>query len=848
LALQNPEIKENICENGLNRFTLRSSLTKLRPRRFNVEICKHQLQSLPGAGEMGQAGETEKQAARWILSDGPDVDSRLLPGALSQPGELVPERPAAAAAPWSARLGYLDEIRLGLRDETEYGHVFLWAPVLFGAGAAAWFTASEAPMLASLVLALVVSGGAALLAGRRRPATRRLATAVLLLTAGAIFADWESRRVQSVLLDGPVTTTIRGLVETREADGSGRWRYRIRLLETEEPRLKRPPDIVVVTGGRGVAIGLGEGVEGRARLTPPSGPALRGLNDFAFDAFFSGTGAQGYFYGAPHLWSRPTAAVASDLSARARGWIEPLRLAISARIRSVLPGDAGAFAASMVTDDRRAISKETTEALRLSGLAHIVAISGLNMALAAGLFFVGLRMALSLSQRIAHLWPVKRIAAVGALITVTAYYLISGFAVSAERAYVMMAIMLIAAISGRRAISLRNVALSAMIILVLTPSAVLGPGFQMSYAATIALVVGYATWSRRGERGPPLVEVMPLLRPIAPFWRFFAAVFTTSLIGGLSTALFSAEHFHRLAAWGLLANLLAMPVISFIVMPCGLVALLLMPFGLDWLPLEIMGWGLGWVIGVAHWTASLGGNWVTGRLPGWFFGGSVAGLLILALLRSRLRLIGLGVCLAAGVALAALPGTPTPRLIIHEGGRLLGLTTDDGIAVSEQKPQAFIVDQWRRALGLDEIVKPEIAGPLALPRPSRDAPSADLRAIRERMRDMKSALPRDRFLCEKNGFCIGRVTDTVAVVVISRAVFAGAACDLFEIVVAPVRLGFDECRSGARLVTLASLRRTGTLEISVEGGTLRDAPALSSIRRPWQRHRAYDWRQDKVVE
>jgi ComEC/Rec2-related protein len=846
LALQNPEIKENFCENRLNRFAVRSTLIKSGLKRFNVEICKHQLHSPPGAGGMAEVRDAEKQAARWIISEDPDADSRLLPRALSQPGSLRPEWPAGNTATVVARRRALVSFSAALRDEVEFGHLFLWAPVLFGAGAALWFSAKETPGLTALLIALCLTGAPALLLGSERQVSRALAASLCLLIAGALAADWECRRVTSVLLDSPVTTTIRGRVETREADGSGRWRYRIRIEETEGPRLKRPPDIVAITGGRSEAIGLGDGIEGRARLAPPSGPALAGLNDFAFDAYFSGIGAQGYFYGAPSAWT-PPAAHEPDLLEQAFGWIEPLRLAISARIRAVLPGDVGAFAASMVTDDRRAISRETTEALRLSGLAHIVAISGLNMALAAGLFFVGLRMGLSLSQRIAHLWPVKRIAAAGALVTVTGYYLISGFAVSAERAYVMMAIMLIAAISGRRAISLRNVALSAMIILAMTPSAVLGPGFQMSYAATIALVAGYSSWLKR-DRGPSLVDVMPLLRPIGPVWRFFMGVFATSLIGGFSTALFSAEHFHRLAAWGLLANLLAMPIISFIVMPCGLIALLLMPLGLDWVPLEIMGWGLSWVIGVAHWTASLGGDWVTGRLPGWFFASSTIGLCLLALLRSRMRLAGLGLCIVSGLALAASPTRTTPRLIIHEGGRLIGLTTPEGIAVNEPKPEAFITDQWRRALRRDEIVKPEVTASLDLPRPSRKAPPADLGAIRERMREMKAALPENRFVCEKNGFCAGRVAENIAVVVISRAAFAGAACDQFEIVVAPVRLGFDACRSGARLVTSASLRRTGTLEISVDGGTLRDTTALSSISRPWQRHRAYDWRTDTFAD
>lgn len=795
---------------------------------------------------MAETGEAEKQTVRWIVPDDQDLDSRLLPRALSQPGDMLPERSLAEPRRLLSPTNLIPDLSSNLREEAEFGHVFLWAPVLLGAGAALWFSIEEPPALTTLLVVLLLAGAPAFLLARERQALRLSAAALCLLTAGAVAADWECRRMDSVLLDSPVTTTIRGRVETREADGSGRWRYRIRIEETEGPRLKRAPEIAAITGGRGAPIGLGEGIEGRARLTPPSGPALSGLNDFAFDAYFAGVGAQGYFYGAPKPWTPPVQRE-TDLIERALGWIEPLRLAISDRIRSVLPGDAGAFAASMVTDDRRAISRETTEALRLSGLAHIVAISGLNMALAAGLFFVGLRMALSLSQRVAHTWPVKRIAAGGALVTVTGYYLISGFAVSAERAYLMMAIMLIAAISGRRAISLRNVALSALIILVMTPSAVLGPGFQMSYAATIALVTGYSSWLRR-DRGPSLVEVMPLLRPIGPLWRFFIGVFATSLIGGLSTALFSAEHFHRLAAWGLLANLLAMPIISFIVMPGGLIALLLMPLGLDWVPLEIMGWGLTWVIGVAHWTASLGGDWVTGRLPDWFFVTSSLGLCVLALLRNRLRLAGLGLCLAAAVVVAAMPARTPPRLIIYEGGRLVGLTTAEGIAVSEPKPEAFIVDQWRRALRRNAIVKPEVTASLDLPRPSRKAPPADLGAVRERMQAIKARLPENGFVCEKNGFCAGRVTETIAVVVISRAAFAGAACDIFEIVVAPVRLGFDACRSGARLVTSASLRKTGTLEIFTEGDKLRETPALSSISRPWQRHRAYDWRTDSFAE
>ncbi|MDJ1634446.1 ComEC/Rec2 family competence protein [Rhizobium rhizogenes] len=279
-------------------------------------------------------------------------------------------------------------------------------------------------------------------------------------------------------------------------------------------------------------------------------------------------------------------------------WLAGLRNSIGDRIRRTLPGDTGAFAAALVTDERRAISEATTEALRTAGLTHIIAISGLNMALSAGIFYVGLRYVLSLFFGVAQAWPTKKIAAFGALVTVTAYYLISGFGVSAERAFIMMAIMLIAVLFDRPSISLRNVALSAIIILVLSPSQVLGPSFQMSYAATLALVSGYTLWTRRRHR-ETVFSRFRILRPLFFISRFFGGIASTSFLGGASTAIFSIEHFHRLATYGLAANLAAVPIVSFIVMPFGMAAMLLMPFGLDAPFWQVTGKGLELVIGIA---------------------------------------------------------------------------------------------------------------------------------------------------------------------------------------------------------------------------------------------------------
>ncbi len=186
--------------------------------------------------------------------------------------------------------------------------------------------------------------------------------------------------------------------------------------------------------------------------------------------------------------------------------IASIREAVGERIRTAIGGDTGALAAALVTAEERAISRETVEVLRQAGLAHVLAISGLNMALAAGTFLIGARTVLSMVPGLAHRVPVKKVAAAGALLMVCLYILIAGGAVSALRAWIMISIMLVAVFFDRMSISLRNVALAAIVIVSLTPSAVAGPGFQMSFAATLALVAGYARWRERRETELPAAE------------------------------------------------------------------------------------------------------------------------------------------------------------------------------------------------------------------------------------------------------------------------------------------------------------------------------------------------------
>jgi len=223
----------------------------------------------------------------------------LLPGALNRPSPYAVEErhrwrlAVTVGLLWQRVRTSLDA---AVSEEAEFGHLFYWSPVLLGAGAALWFALPQPWPVQGLLLVLVLSLGFFAFAGYFRPVARTASLVSALLAAGALLAQIQTARQDTIVLDSAVTTTIRGIVMSKEADADGRWRYGIRLIETLRPKLKRQPrDIKITALGKQDGFALGAGIEGRARLSPPSGPALTGLNDFAFDAYFAGTGAFGFF-------------------------------------------------------------------------------------------------------------------------------------------------------------------------------------------------------------------------------------------------------------------------------------------------------------------------------------------------------------------------------------------------------------------------------------------------------------------------------------------------------------------------------------------------------------------------
>lgn len=578
-----------------------------------------------------------------------------------------------------------------LEREINDGRGFFWLPVFFGVGIVIYFSLPSEPSTIAVVgvaLAAVVLASAS----RRHVGPFRLAIAITMVTAGTAAIKLRTDAVIAPKLPREMTAVVSGWVAKRETATQGGVRVTLRVAKIEGLSAGETPYAVRITiRAKNQAISVGEAIAVTARLRPPNGPVLPGGYDFARVAFYEGTGAVGFAYGA----ARAADLGPAPLAVRVLQPLERLRETIGERVAAVLRGDAGQVASALIIGDRGGISTATQESMRASGLGHILAISGLHMALIAGSAFWIIRALLALSPRLTLQYPIKKWSALGALLVATVYLGISGAHVATQRAYIMLSIMLLAVLVNRRAITLNNIALAAFIVLIIAPESLLTASFQMSFAATVALVAAFeelTAWSYRRPRlaergGAGLIEKV---------WRYGAGLTLTSLVAGLATTPFAIYHFHRMAPLTLLANVLAMPALGVIVMPAAFVGVLLMPFGLDFLPLSVMNMGIGWIIAVAGWANDLTGNAGSVRsMPVLALFFLVFGFLWVALWRQPWRLLGV-VPLALAVPIAVL--APRPDILVSPAGNAAAIRGPDGrLSVIAGPGSRFVVENWLRA-------------------------------------------------------------------------------------------------------------------------------------------------------
>jgi len=555
------------------------------------------------------------------------------------------------------------------------GHLFPWTPVCLALGIGAYFAVSREPGWIEYLTVAALGTTAATAALRWPGGWSALGWAAMLAALGFSLAGARAHHVAAPVLGWRYYGPVEGRIVALDRSASDALRITLDQVRLRNTRPERTPERVRLSlhSDHVSTLVPGARVMTTAHLSPPQGPVEPGGFDFRRHAWFKSLGAVGYTR-VPVLMSG--SAQHSGIGIR----ILDLRLSVSERIRAVLGGDAGGFAAAVTTGDRSGVSQETLRALRVSNLAHLLAISGLHMGLLAGFVFGALRLGLAAIPQIALRWPVRKLAAVGALVAASAYLALSGGNVATERAFVMVAVALVAVLVDRRAFSLRAVAMAALIVLALRPEALMGPGFQMSFAATTALVAVFGAL-----RNLDMTRIPSVLRPVL-------GVVISSAVAGAATAPVAAAHFNMLAHYGLPANLLSVPLMGLIVVPGAVLAACLAPLGLEGIGLWMMGVALNWILGVAHWVTSLDGAQGNVISPGAAVLPVLAlGLLWVMLWQGRGRWVGLA---PAMIAVWMWTGAERPGILVSDTGGLVGIMTEKGRALSKPRGNGFVAQIW----------------------------------------------------------------------------------------------------------------------------------------------------------
>lgn len=576
-------------------------------------------------------------------------------------------------------MGVLRRIKRVFDDQR--GHLFVWAPVCLGTGIGVYFSLPSEPEPVAYAGLILVVAAAAAAAWWRPGALGVPGWALALVAVGVCIAGYRGHSVAAPVLNWRYYGPVEGQVVALDRSASDALRVTLSSVRLSRFSAMETPGRVRISL-HGSASGLhprpGSRIMTTAHLAPPQGPVEPGGFDFRRHAWFLGLGAVGYT-------RNPVMTVAPPGASGPQAWVFSWRMAVSARVTAFLEGDVGGFAAAITTGDRSKTSLEALDALRASNLAHLLAISGLHMGLLAGAAFGAVRLGLAAIPPLALRFPIRKISAAVALMAAACYLLLSGGSVATERAFIMVAVMLTAVILDRRAISMRAVAVAALVVLALRPESLLGPGFQMSFAATTSLVFVFG-WLRdrrfrRVEAGGEGWRPGPV-----------TGVILSSAIAGAATAPFGAAHFNTLSHYGLAANLVSVPLMGVLVIPAAMLAAVLSPIGLDGLGLYAMGVGLRWILFVAHWISALPGARGYVSAPGATVLPMISlGMLWLFLWRGKARWVGLVPVVAAFWLWGQ---TERPQVLIAEGGGMVGVMTSDGRALSKPRGAGFVARVW----------------------------------------------------------------------------------------------------------------------------------------------------------
>lgn len=677
---------------------------------------------------------------------------------------------------------------------------FIWPALFLGLGAALYFTGSAEPLytltITGFVFCAVLWGGAYRLyhhkEGQEPFYLLHLLCAALLLTAtGFGLSQLRSVTAGTPMIEKegrPVMLTGR-LAHLEDQEGGKGKQVLIDELNIDGWAKDQTPKSVRLTV-RTVfddGISVGDRVSMLAKLMSPSRPVMPGSFDYARHFYFEGIGGLGFSLSKVSLVEKGPAQFFS---------LDHLRSQVSAQIKSAVSGPSQGIVVALMTGERAAIADDDWQALRASGLAHIISISGLHVAMVAAPVFFLVRFLLALVPVIALRFDIKKIAALVALIVCSLYVGFVVPSVPTTRSLLMTGVGLIAIMLDRSPFSMRLVGLSAVLILIFSPESIWSASFQMSFAAVTALVfianVMRPVW-------------LALYREAGWFKKsvlFLSGAILTSFVASLATAPFVWFHFQQMATYSVLGNFLAMPLSGLVIMLMMLLAYFVMPFGLAVWPLKLMALGVDWLLDVARFVEGLPGALVTGPVtsPMFIYLSLVAGLWLL-LARGWYRAVSMPFAVLAGLVLFTFS---LPVVLVSESGEVVVIRDRDVAYFSTQRKDRFVREQYAQRLGVHQSAAFPAEGVLPLS-------------------DGHGYIACDDGLCraefDGHKIAMGKSYSALA-----------EDCGWADIIITPNYLERDFCRK-AQVINMQALRQYGAVAIDRNG-------SLVSVRkeggnRPW---------------
>ena len=462
----------------------------------------------------------------------------------------------------------------------------------------------------------------------------------------------------------------------------------------------------LTTTSKGRKIYVGDCVEMVAEVRPLYKASMVGAYQLDRKAFFEGLNGTGFISSRvlPIECSKD-----SSLGLKLDTYVTKIRTRIVERISQILPPDEAGIAAALVAGERGGISQKITEEYRDSGLAHFLSISGLHMSMIAGMMFFFIRLLMALVPQLAIAYNSKKTAAVAAIIMSMVYLLISGAEIPAQRAFIMTFIVLLGVLFDRKAISMRMIAWAALAVLIISPQALVSASFQMSFAAVVALIAFYERFAgdlHHFLNGGGSKNISLLSRIWRVLWAYFLGIMISDLVASVATLPFAIYHFNQIALFTTLTNLLAGPIIGFVIMPFILAALLLMPLGLDVLPLKLVGWGIGEVNKITAWVAGMDDAAIPVlSMPEWGLVLIVLGGLWLCIWQKRWRLLGI---LPIVIGFASIALTKVPDVMVDETGEVFGVKDNNNhLVILPSRGNAYLKNVWLEKNASPELDKPQ---------------------------------------------------------------------------------------------------------------------------------------------